>query len=61
MSLGLIFILIYVAYNVAAYGAPEFKVLGVAITIIVAVIGAAKNIPKKAKVGAVSTDKYIGS
>lgn len=57
MKLGLVLLLIYVAYNVAAYGAPELKVLGVVASFILAIGGAATNAQKKTKVTSTKADK----
>lgn len=57
MKLGLVLLLIYVAYNLASYGAPELKVLGVVASAALAIGGTATNARKKIKVIGTKADK----
>lgn len=60
MKFGLVLLLIYVAYNVAAYGAPELKVMGFVAAFLLACFGSfegTKNKQDKNKVSGVDADK----
>lgn len=58
MKAGLFLLCLYIGYNVAAYGAPEFKVMAIVAVALYACMGAHFQATKnKAKVSRFKTDR----